>query len=68
MFSAIIFVILSLQRYKHKQNKLVFQKNKASVYFHIFQKKFVSLFENWGVMCYIDVKLVFLSANYEICK
>jgi len=51
-----------------KQSKLVFQKNKASVYFHIFQKKFVSLFENWGVMCYIDVKLVFLSATYEICK
>lgn len=35
---------------------------------HFFKKSSLLLFEKWGVMCYIDVKLVILSANYEICK
>lgn len=32
------------------------------------KKSSLLLFEKWGVMCYIDVKLVILSANYVICK
>lgn len=35
---------------------------------HFFKKSSSLLFEKWGVMCYIDVKLVILSADYEICK
>ena len=35
---------------------------------NFFKKSSLLLFEKWGVMCYIDVKLVILSANYEICK
>ncbi len=65
----IIDIFIATKCINNRQNKLVFQKNKASVYFHIFQKKSsLLLFEKWGVMCYIDVKLVILSANCEIYK
>ena len=33
---------------------------------HCFKKSSVLLFENMGVMCFKDVKLVILPANYEI--
>lgn len=42
------------------------KSSKCQKYF--FKKSSSLLFEKWGVMCYIDVKLVILSADYEICK
>lgn len=64
----IIDIFIATKCINNRQNKLVLLKNKASVYFHLLKKSSLLLFEKWGVMCYIDVKLVILSANYEICK